>query len=150
MTVAEVNGYGRQKGHTEIYRGSEYVSGQMPKLRLDIAVSDERLEQAVEAIQVSARTGQIGDWKILTNCLSAPCACAPAKATTRRSEDASAGHRRENWRDSAVRWHKGRMFQDADSPPGAGEAPGGRRGRSGLRRLCALAVLPVEMPLLRF
>ena len=64
MTVAEVNGYGRQKGRAEIYRGSEYVSAYMPKLRLDIAVSDERLEQAVEAIQVSARTGQIGDGKI--------------------------------------------------------------------------------------
>ena len=64
MTVAEVNGYGRQKGRTEIYRGTEYEIAFLPKLRLEIAVSDERLEDAVEAIRASARTGQIGDGKI--------------------------------------------------------------------------------------
>jgi nitrogen regulatory protein P-II 2 len=64
MTVTEVNGYGRQKGRTEIYRGSEYVSAYMPKLRLDVAVSDEHVDRVVEAIQSSARTGQIGDGKI--------------------------------------------------------------------------------------
>jgi len=64
MTVAEVNGYGRQKGRTEIYRGTEYEIAFLPKLRLEIAVSDERLDDAVEAIRASARTGQIGDGKI--------------------------------------------------------------------------------------
>jgi nitrogen regulatory protein P-II 2 len=64
MTVAEVNGYGRQKGHTEIYRGSEYASAYMPKLRLDVAVSDERVDDVVKAIEGAARTGQIGDGKI--------------------------------------------------------------------------------------
>ena len=64
MTVAEVNGYGRQKGRTEIYRGAEYEIAFMPKLRLEVAVSDERADDAVEAIRASARTGQIGDGKI--------------------------------------------------------------------------------------
>jgi nitrogen regulatory protein P-II 2 len=64
MTVAEVNGYGRQKGRTEIYRGTEYEIAFLPKLRLEVAVSDERADAAVEAIRGSARTGQIGDGKI--------------------------------------------------------------------------------------
>ena len=64
MTVAEVNGYGRQKGHTEIYRGSEYVAAYMPKLRLEIAVSDEDARRVVDAVRSSAHTGQIGDGKI--------------------------------------------------------------------------------------
>ena len=64
MTVAEVNGYGRQKGHTEIYRGSEYEVAYMPKLRLEIAISDERVDQVVATVSAAARTGQIGDGKI--------------------------------------------------------------------------------------
>ena len=64
MTVSEVRGYGRQKGHTEIYRGAEYVVNFLPKLRIEIAVSTEVAEKAVEVITSSARTGQIGDGKI--------------------------------------------------------------------------------------
>lgn len=64
MTVTEVKGYGRQKGHTEMYRGAEYVVNFLPKLRLEIAVSSELVAQAVEAISRGARTGQIGDGKI--------------------------------------------------------------------------------------
>jgi nitrogen regulatory protein PII len=64
MTVSEANGYGRQKGHTEIYRGSEYNVAFMPKVRLEIAVSDHEVEPTIEAIQAAARTGQIGDGKI--------------------------------------------------------------------------------------
>ena len=64
MTVSEANGYGRQKGHTEIYRGSEYNVAFMPKVRLEIAVSDHEVEPTIEAIRASARTGQIGDGKI--------------------------------------------------------------------------------------
>jgi nitrogen regulatory protein P-II 2 len=64
MTVSEANGFGRQKGHTEIYRGSEYNVAYMPKLRLEIAVSDHEVDPTIEAIRVSARTGQIGDGKI--------------------------------------------------------------------------------------
>ena len=64
MTVSEVKGYGRQKGHMEIYRGAEYAVNFLPKLRLEIAVASEQIDQAVEAITAAAKTGQIGDGKI--------------------------------------------------------------------------------------
>jgi nitrogen regulatory protein P-II 2 len=64
MTITEVKGYGRQKGHTEIYRGAEYVVNFLPKIRIDIAVSDEDAERIVDAISAAAKTGQIGDGKI--------------------------------------------------------------------------------------
>jgi nitrogen regulatory protein P-II 2 len=64
MTVTEVKGYGRQKGHTEIYRGAEYQISYMPKLKLEIAVNDESCDACVEAIGIAARTGRIGDGKI--------------------------------------------------------------------------------------
>jgi nitrogen regulatory protein P-II 2 len=64
MTVTEVKGYGRQKGHTEIYRGAEYAVNFLPKMRIEVAVPADRVERVVEAISSSARTGQIGDGKI--------------------------------------------------------------------------------------
>ncbi len=64
MTVTEVRGFGRQKGHTELYRGAEYVVDFLPKLRLEIAVPDERTEAVVEAIAEAAASGRIGDSKI--------------------------------------------------------------------------------------
>ena len=64
MTVSEVSGYGRQKGHTEVYRGAEYDIALVPKIRLEIAVNDEDVPAIVEAIERSARTGRIGDGKI--------------------------------------------------------------------------------------
>lgn len=64
MTVTEVKGYGRQKGHTEMYRGAEYVVDFLPKLKLEIAISEDLVEAAVEAIIESAQTGKIGDGKI--------------------------------------------------------------------------------------
>jgi len=64
MTVAEVKGYGRQKGHTEIYRGAEYEVNFLPKLRLEIAIASEQLDKVLEVLAVAARTGQIGDGKI--------------------------------------------------------------------------------------
>ncbi len=64
MTVSEVKGFGRQKGQTEIYRGAEYEVSFMPKIKIEIAVSTDIVEQAVEAIQSSASTGKIGDGKI--------------------------------------------------------------------------------------
>lgn len=64
MTVCEVKGYGRQKGHMEIYRGAEYAVNFLPKLRLEVAVSSEQVEQAVDAVVTAAKTGQIGDGKI--------------------------------------------------------------------------------------
>ena len=64
MTVTEVKGYGRQKGHTEIYRGSEYTVEFLPKVKIEIAVTDDLVGKAVEAITKSAKTGKIGDGKI--------------------------------------------------------------------------------------
>ena len=64
MTVTEVKGFGRQKGHTEIYRGAEYTVNFVPKMEIAVAVADDLVEQAVEAIQTAAQTGQIGDGKI--------------------------------------------------------------------------------------
>jgi nitrogen regulatory protein PII len=64
ITVTEVKGFGRQKGHTELYRGAEYVVDFLPKIKLDVAVADDQLERVIEAIQQSARTGKIGDGKI--------------------------------------------------------------------------------------
>jgi nitrogen regulatory protein P-II 2 len=64
MTVTEVKGYGRQKGHKEVYRGAEYAVNFLPKLRLEIAVATDRAARVVDAIKSSARTGQIGDGKI--------------------------------------------------------------------------------------
>ena len=64
LTVTEVKGFGRQKGHTELYRGAEYVVDFLPKLKLEIAIPDELLEQAVEAIAQTARTGKVGDGKV--------------------------------------------------------------------------------------
>jgi nitrogen regulatory protein P-II 2 len=67
MTITEVKGYGRQKGHTEIYRGSEYAVNFLPKLRLEIAVATDRADQVVAAIGQAAKTGQIGDGKIFVS-----------------------------------------------------------------------------------
>jgi len=64
MTMTEVKGFGRQKGHTELYRGAEYVIDFLPKAKLEIAVSDDLLDRAIEAICSAAGTGQIGDGKI--------------------------------------------------------------------------------------
>ncbi len=71
MTVTEVKGYGRQKGHTEIYRGAEYIINFLPKLRIEVGVSAELADKAVEAITNSARTGQIGDGKIFVTPIEA-------------------------------------------------------------------------------
>lgn len=67
MTLTEVKGFGRQKGHTELYRGAEYVIDFLPKVKLEIAVSDDLLDQAVEAICKAANSGQIGDGKIFVS-----------------------------------------------------------------------------------
>jgi nitrogen regulatory protein P-II 1 len=67
LTVTEVKGFGRQKGHTELYRGAEYVVDFLPKVKLEIIVSDELAPQVVETIERSARTGRIGDGKIFVS-----------------------------------------------------------------------------------
>ena len=67
LTVVEAKGYGRQKGHTETYRGSEYTVDFIPKIKIDVVVDDDQLELAVEAIVNAARTGKIGDGKIFVS-----------------------------------------------------------------------------------
>ena len=64
MTVTEVKGYGRQKGHTEIYRGAEYAVNFLPKIRIEVAVTTDHVDRVVEAIGSAAKTGQIGDGKV--------------------------------------------------------------------------------------
>jgi nitrogen regulatory protein P-II 2 len=69
LTVTEVKGYGRQKGHTEIYRGAEYAVSFLPKLKIEVAVAASMVDQVIEAITAAARTGQIGDGKIFVYAL---------------------------------------------------------------------------------
>ena len=69
ITVTEVKGFGRQKGHTELYRGAEYVVDFLPKIKLEVAVADEQVERVVEAISHAANTGKIGDGKIFVSVL---------------------------------------------------------------------------------
>ena len=69
MTVTEVKGFGRQKGHTELYRGAEYVVDFLPKVKVEVVVEDEQVQRAVEAIEASARTGRIGDGKIFVSAI---------------------------------------------------------------------------------
>ena len=64
MTVSEVKGYGRQKGHTEIYRGAEYAVSFLPKIKIEVAVATDQVDKTIEAITSAAKTGQIGDGKI--------------------------------------------------------------------------------------
>jgi nitrogen regulatory protein P-II 2 len=69
MTITEVKGYGRQKGHKEIYRGAEYAVNFLPKVRVDVAVDDSQVDRVVDAINSAAKTGQIGDGKIFITAL---------------------------------------------------------------------------------
>ena len=69
MTVSEVKGFGRQRGHTELYRGAEYVVDFLPKAKIEVAVADDRVEETIEAITNSARTGKVGDGKIFVTAL---------------------------------------------------------------------------------
>ena len=70
MTVTEVKGFGRQKGHTELYRGAEYVVDFLPKVKIEVVVPDKQVEQVLDAIVKSARTGKIGDGKIFVTAVS--------------------------------------------------------------------------------
>lgn len=84
ITVSEVKGYGRQKGHTELYRGAEYVVDFVPKIKLETVVEDERVEQVIETIVQTAHTGKIGDGKIFVS----PIDNAIRIRTGERGEDA--------------------------------------------------------------
>ena len=70
ITVIEAKGFGRQKGHTELYRGAEYVVDFLPKVKLEVVTTEEMLEKAIEAIQTAAKTGRIGDGKIFVSDIS--------------------------------------------------------------------------------
>lgn len=70
VTVTEVKGFGRQKGHTELYRGAEYVVDFLPKMKIEVAVDDSLIDQVVEAIEKTAKTGKIGDGKIFVSDLN--------------------------------------------------------------------------------
>jgi nitrogen regulatory protein P-II 1 len=67
MTVLEARGYGRQKGHTELYRGAEYVVDFLPKIKIEVVIADDQLQAALDVIQTAARTGRIGDGKIFVS-----------------------------------------------------------------------------------
>ncbi len=67
MTVLEAKGYGRQKGHTELYRGAEYVVDFLPKIKVEVVIADDQLQAVLEVIQTAARTGRIGDGKIFVS-----------------------------------------------------------------------------------
>ena len=73
MTVSEVKGFGRQRGHTELYRGAEYVVDFLPKAKIEVAVADDRVEEIIEAIVESAKTGKVGDGKIFVTPLEHVC-----------------------------------------------------------------------------
>jgi nitrogen regulatory protein P-II 1 len=84
LTVTEVKGFGRQKGHTELYRGAEYVVDFLPKVKIEVVVEDERVEEVVQAIVAAARTGRIGDGKIFVS----PVETAVRIRTEERGPDA--------------------------------------------------------------
>ena len=69
MTVIEVKGFGRQKGHTELYRGAEYVVDFLPKVKIEVALEDDLLDKVIDAISKAANTGKVGDWKIFVTSL---------------------------------------------------------------------------------
>ncbi len=73
MTVSEVKGFGRQRGHTELYRGAEYVVDFLPKAKIEVAVADDRVEEVIDAIVNSAKTGKVGDGKIFVTPLEHVC-----------------------------------------------------------------------------
>ena len=70
LTVSEVKGYGRQKGHTELYRGAEYIIDFLPKMKIEVVVPDERVDEVIDAIIETAKTGKIGDGKIFVSDMS--------------------------------------------------------------------------------
>ena len=84
MTVTDVKGYGRQKGHTEIYRGAEYQVSFMPKPRIEVVVADRLVDEAIAAIRAAAVTGKIGDGKIFVSPVEDASASAPANPATTR------------------------------------------------------------------
>jgi nitrogen regulatory protein PII len=85
MTVSEVKGFGRQKGHTEFYRGAEYTVSFVPKVKIELVVADAFVDEAVQTVLRTARTGEIGDGKIFVSTIERQFASARARRTTRHS-----------------------------------------------------------------
>jgi nitrogen regulatory protein P-II 2 len=83
ITVTEVKGFGRQKGHTELYRGAEYVVDFLPKVKIEVAVAEGMVDQTIEAITKSPNTGKIGDGKVFVSTWSRSSASAPARPVRR-------------------------------------------------------------------
>jgi nitrogen regulatory protein P-II 2 len=94
MTVTEVKGYGRQKGHTEIYRGAEYAVNFLPKIRIEVAVTEENANKVVETITTAAKTGEIGDGKIFVAPIDHALRIAPAKPAEMRCKRNNGASRR--------------------------------------------------------
>ncbi len=94
ITVLEAKGFGRQKGHTELYRGAEYVVDFLPKVKIEVVLQDSMLSEAIEAIKNAAQTGRIGDGKIFVSSVEQAFASAQARRAPTRS-DAAAGSRRK-------------------------------------------------------
>ena len=93
ITVIEAKGFGRQKGHTELYRGAEYVVDFLPKVKVEVILAEEQVDDAVEAIQKAAQTGRIGDGKIfISTVLSKPFAFVPGKPATTPSSSRTQRH----------------------------------------------------------
>ena len=86
LTVTEVKGFGRQKGHTELYRGAEYVVDFLPKVKIEVVIEDNLVENAVEAVQQAAHTGRIGDGKIFVSNVERCCVSEPAKRARKQSD----------------------------------------------------------------
>ena len=128
LTVTEVKGFGRQKGHTELYRGAEYVVDFLPKVKVEVVVKDTDVDRCIEAIVRAAKTGKIGDGKIfVTTMWSRWCASAPARPTrtpSRRQQAVPAGAGRQG------------LSDPRDSRPAASgwRWPGPAGGRSSVRR----------------
>ena len=93
ITVTEVKGFGRQKGHTELYRGAEYVVDFLPKVKVEIVLSDEMVPRALEAIERAAKTGRIGDGKIFVSPSTKWSASAPASAANLHCKGATSWRR---------------------------------------------------------
>ena len=87
MTVSEVKGYGRQRGHSELYRGAEYAVTFLPKIKIEVAVPSELVDNTIEAITAAAKTGQIGMGRYLCSTSTRPCAFAPARPTLRHFDN---------------------------------------------------------------
>jgi nitrogen regulatory protein P-II 2 len=85
ITVTEVKGFGRQKGHTELYRGAEYVVDFLPKVKIEVAVAEGMVDQTIEAITKSANTGKIGDGKVFVSRWSRSSVSVPARPAKKRS-----------------------------------------------------------------